>query len=64
MHDHFKQAKAMNEEEINGKDGSVRGLLAGLGFTPTPHESTPAVEDEPAKKQSVSNNIKRQINNK
>ena len=45
----------MNEEEINGKDGSVRGLLAGLGFTPTPHESTPAVEDEPAKKQSVSN---------
>ena len=38
----------MDEEEINGKEGYV-------GFTPTPHESTPAVEDEPAKKQSVSN---------
>ena len=37
----------MNEEEINGNEGYA-------GFTQTPRESTPAVEDEPAKKQSVS----------
>ena len=37
----------MNEEEINGNEGYA-------GFTQTPRESTPAVEDEPAKKQPVS----------